>query len=144
MEQKMSPLQEEIKFYLSNILGKPLITEEEIEQSVKEYSVIDELRVKKKVTDEFLRILHKLTLEELILLKLEYTSQKTKTIVPLKMFRIVQSAMEFVVVKYALSCFGTMDEVLSYLGMKKKEFVSVREAILRAQVGAERLGDETI
>lgn len=134
----MSPIQEEVRFYLEEILGKPALSEEELEQNIKKFSVIEELRVKKKVTDDFLKTMHKLTLEELILLKLEYSTQRTKTVVPMKMFRLVQRAMEFVVVKYALSCHATLDEVCSYLGLRRQEFTSVKDAILRVQAGTER------
>ena len=111
---------------------------EELEKNIKSFSAIDEARVKYKVTDEFLKIIHRMTLEELVLLKLEYTARRTKTIVPLKMFRIVQRAMEFVVVKYALSCHGTLDEVCAYLGLKQKELSKVRDEILQVQVGTRK------
>lgn len=132
----MTPLQEEIRTYLVKILGKPALTLEELEKDVKTFSAIDEARVKYKVNDEFLKIMHRMTLEELVLLKLEYSAKRTKTIVPLKMFRIVQRAMEFVIVKYALSCHGTLDEVCAYLGLKQKELSVVRDEILRVQVGS--------
>lgn len=132
----MTPLQEEIRTYLVKILGKPALTQEELERDIKSFSAIDEARVKYKVTDEFLKILHRMTLEELVLLKLEYTARRTKTMVPLKMFRIVQRAMEFVIVKYALSCHGTLDEVCAYLGLKQKELSQVKDEILRVQIGA--------
>ncbi len=134
----MTPLQEEVKFYLTKILGKPALSEDELAENIKRFSVIDELRVKKKVTDDFLNTLHKLTLEELVLLKLEYTALRTKTTIPLKMFRVVQSALEFVIVKYALSCHATLDEVCSYLGIRPQELHSVKDAILRVQTGAGR------
>ena len=134
----MTPLQEEVRTYLIKILGKPAMSMEELEKNIKSFSAIDEARVKYKVTDEFLKIIHRMTLEELVLLKLEYTARRTKTTVPLKMFRIVQRAMEFVVVKYALSCHGTLDEVCAYLGLKQKELSKVRDEILQVQVGTRK------
>ncbi len=134
----MTPLQEEIRFYLTKILGKTALSEEELEQDIREFSIIDEMRVKCKVTDDFLKVMHRMTLEELILLKLEYSSRRTKTIIPLKMFRVIQQAMEFIIVKYALSRYATLDEVCAYLGIKPKELESVKDSILRVQVGERR------
>jgi len=137
----MTPLQEEVKFYLEKILGKTALSEEELIKNVKSFSVIDEMKVKHKISDEFLKTLHRMTLEEVILLKLEYSSQRTKTVIPLKMFQVIRRAMEFVVVKYALSCHGTIDEVCAYLGIKQKDLALVKDEILRVQLSTGK--DET-
>ncbi len=131
----MSVLQEEIKFYLNNILEKNVISEEEINKYIRKSSIIDELKLRKKVNDDFIKMLNRLTLEEILLLKLETISNKTKTVMPMKMFGIVKEIVGFVVVKYAISSFNTIDEVLVYLGVSKAEYEKIKENIIKVQVG---------
>lgn len=132
----MNLLKDEIRFYLNNILEKNIISEEEIEKFVRKSSIVDELKIRKKVNDDFIKALNKLTIEEILLLKLDSISQKTKTVMPMKMFGIIKEIMGFVIVKYAISSFNTVDEVLVYLGVSKAEFEKIKESIIKIQVGS--------
>ncbi len=133
----MNLLKDEIRFYLNNILEKNIISEEEIEKFVRKSSIVDELKIRKKVNDDFIKALNKLTIEEILLLKLDSISQKTKTVMPMKMFGIIKEIMGFVIVKYAISSFNTVDEVLVYLGVSKAEFEKIKENIIKIQVGSD-------
>lgn len=133
----MNLLKDEIRFYLNNILEKNIISEEEIEKFIRKSSIVDELKIRKKVNNDFIKALNKLTIEEILLLKLDSISQKTKTVMPMKMFGIIKEIMGFVIVKYAISSFNTVDEVLVYLGVSKAEFEKIKENIIKIQVGSD-------
>jgi hypothetical protein len=83
-------------------------------------SIKKELIKNKNINTEFINKLEELTIEQIILLKLELISNKYNIIIPIWFINKLDYIIQFIVIKYSLSKFNNIKEVLIYLGINNE------------------------
>jgi len=86
------------------------------------HSVITKLRKENKSNKDFEIFINKLTLEELIALKLELAAKRTRgKMYGFPFWKAAKSIMEDALMRFALSIFTDQKEIMMYLGITKTE-----------------------
>ena len=94
--------------------------EEELNNNIYKISIEKELKRKYKITDDFISKLEELSIEHIILLKLELLSNKHNIIIPMWFISKLDNIVKFILVKYALSKFNNISDILVYLKLNKE------------------------
>lgn len=93
-----------------------------LEHFVSSYNFLSLLKKQNpKVNDSFCEVLDSLTIEQILILKFELSTKKTKDIIlPKWFFSYFQDILNFIIVKYVLSVFGTFSGAAQYLDIDEK------------------------
>lgn len=116
----LSILTKELKNFIIES-NKEKDIEIELNNEIKKTSIVKDLKKKNKINDEFINKLENLTLEQLIILKLELVSQKYNIVIPNWFISKLEYIIKFILVKYSISKFNTIEEILIYLNINTLE-----------------------
>ena len=87
------------------------------------YSVRNQLKKEKKISDQFEATLESLTLEEIICIKLELSTYKINNkLYNFSIWRNINYIVKEACLMYALSCTRTKQEAALFLGLKEVKF----------------------
>lgn len=116
---------QELKKFI--IESKGLVNvEEELNKNIYKISIEKDLKKRFNITNEVMNKINELSIEQLILLKLESTSNKNNIVIPSWIIEKLDNIIKFILVKYALSKFNTLTDVLIYLKLNsEKDLINV-------------------
>lgn len=116
---------QELKKFI--IESKGLVNvEEELNKNIYKISIEKNLKKRFNITNEVMNKINELSIEQLILLKLETASNKNNIVIPSWIIEKLDNIIKFILVKYALSKFNTITDVLVYLKLNsEKDLINI-------------------